>query len=186
MPGATPVFGIPYPFETDPGSVPFGTFVTAIENVVAGTQVLIERKTNLPSAQASFSAAIVAASGVLTTATFTTVNWDLGPGTDLIAAPSTTFRIPFAGVYWLFADECRLTGMTTVNLWDWLILVNGAAGVYQITQRPTTAGSGDGLAFGGLWLCAAGDLVSLQGSFYGTGNATNIAGRLTVTLIAPA
>lgn len=184
MPGATPIFGIPYPCsgETIDCTV-FESFTDAIQNAVTVTQAAIDDATKRPNAQVYATGltpqAIVIATD--TTATFTTELYDNDNMADL-AVSNDRLTIRTTGVYWIEA-YASLSGGTTMTSASAIIQKNGVD-VYRYKAHRIAIGADTIPAFALPVDCTVGDIIQLRVRWTGTGGPASLDyRRLTASLL---
>lgn len=136
MPGATPVLGLPYPYQTDPITVAdFANLANAIDVAMTAQSVSAAYQLNgRPVAKVRVAGGQTSPSGTLLT-----LNWD-------ITAPNITdnsgmfnpavpdrLTATVAGMYLVSAhDHTVISGFATMDVIEVLVNVNGA---YQAGER---------------------------------------------------
>lgn len=155
MPGATPIYGFPYPCPGEPAGAPaiqaLALAIDAKGNDINNDYVFA---LNRPNADLAGSGTQVIPAGADT----------------LLTTPSSTLTFLRAGVYAVTAGILIFSGATTLNM-NRLRVLQG--GVFRFGQ---TKNPGNELAVPikahGVMVAAAGDVLTMTYLFNGTGNMT--------------
>ncbi len=189
MPGATPVLGLPYPYETEPITVAdFAALANAIDAAQAATQVMAQATlTGRPLTRVLMNGGQTSGSGATMT-----VTWQ--PTTpvqvDNMYNPAANDRITAntAGFYLINANSFFLaSGFTTVDALEVFILVNGV--IIGAERQPGSFGSSGPLFVSAtvMYPLGLGSIVQIQASWTGTGGPATWSpfGYLGASYICP-
>lgn len=190
MPGSTPVFGLPYPTETDPITVAdFAALANAIDAAQASINAQATALLQRPIARVQIPSGVSTALAVNQTFSFDTTPARYTDNTGMFNTGSPnglTCIVP--GVYLISWHDLFLTGgFTTVTVLECTIYVNGV----EITgeRQPGSVGSSGPLEVGTvvLWPLNAGDFVQGKAAWNGTGGPATwqFGAALEVSYVCP-
>lgn len=188
MPGATPVFGLPYPFMDEGATVAdFQALALAIDalagSLVTSTNELLAR----PYLDIDYAInSITIATGVETSVpwTFNASDNFNNDGMWTSAAP-TLITVQTPGVYMVAVQRATLTGWATCASSRNAIFLNG---VFQFGERkiPTANATTPDNGANGLIVCQTGDVVTNRVLWLGTGGpATLVRSHLQMRFVCP-
>lgn len=154
MPDTTPIYGFPYPCEGDDISVTaFANLANAIDAKLLQLQSDEFEALNRYNSSGSSDIMVVAA------------------GVDTVATgPDATYTIPVAGC-WIITANTVTTGDPTTITSHRIRVRKNAVVQFGVRQNPETGVVYD-IYTTGMLMCAAGDVISFQTLFSGTGNWT--------------
>lgn len=170
MPGATPVFAIPYPCAGENiDCTVFESFTDAIQSAVDSVRVVESQALNRPSARATATAPQAGfVANTPANLVFQVETYDNDNMIDL-AVDNTAITIQTAGWY-VFAASCNNTVQATITS-DALALSQNGTVVYRRKYSQAAANAqAPGLQVVGLFNCAAADVI--RAVFLYTGGAT--------------
>lgn len=163
MPGATPVFGIPYPCSGENIDCDiFADWAQAIQDAVDTTRAVETRALNRPSARASSNVSQgIAAPGVSTNLVYQVENYDNNNIVNL-AVDNSAFTIQTRGWYLFssWAEHLSGVGITSVAL----ALTHNGTVIYRrkMSSPVSNANLDPGLQVIGLFNCAPADVIRAQ------------------------
>lgn len=165
MPGATPIYGFPYPCPGEAaGAAAFQALALAIDTKGNDINNDYQLAMNRPNLDVYGSSTQVIPAGADT----------------LLTPASSTFTVIRAGLYAITAEVLIFSGATTLNMSRLRVLQNA---VFRFGQ---TTNPGNELAVPirayGPMVCAAGDVITMTYLFNGTGNMTVSPGLSTKLL----
>lgn len=179
MPGATPIFGIPYPCANEVvDAASFQDFADAVDAALTTLNTLSAYALARPTAKVFNSAPQVIVGGVLTVAIFDTEIWD-NDGLANLGVNNNRFTVQTDGTY-------LLTGQTTFTGAG--ALVSGVVGLSLNGVTHYRIRDMDGTGFRitvdalGLFTCVAGDILRMTLESAGS-NATCQSSQMSVRLI---
>jgi hypothetical protein len=180
MAGTTPVFGLPYPHMSDPiDPAAFAALASAIEAVLAGTQQLLDLRLRPPTVALQISSVAVIAPATPTTLSFGSEFYD----SHGMWSSGTNVTVQLTGIYHVGFTDAVMAGFATHTSTEFIIRVNG---VNTLTERRfASLASSENLSFGGLLILNAGDVITVQCQFSGTGNSNFQVGHFYADFIAP-
>lgn len=170
MPGATPVFAIPYPCAGENiDCTVFADFTQAIQDAIDSVRVVEAQALNRPAARATATSPQLGfVANTPANLVFQVETYD-NDGMVNLGVDNAAITIQTAGWY-LFAASCNNTVQATITS-DALALSQNGTIVYRrkYSQAPTNA-QAPGLQVAGLFNCNAADVI--RAVFLYTGGAT--------------
>lgn len=191
MPGATPVLGLPYPYEGEPITVAdFANLANAIDAAqTAVTTFATDQLTTRPLARVQTAGGLTSASNVNTQVTFDTLPSKITDNTGMFSTGTPNrLTVTVAGVYLMTAhDFSLLFGYASVDNTEVFIYVNG---VRVAEERSPGASSGTLPATVStliMWPLYVGDVITAQYSWAGGGGPATWSSNsfLSVSYICP-
>lgn len=186
MPGATPVWNLPYPCagETIDPDI-FCEFSNAVDSAMETINDNAEFAANRPNARIdrTLSLPTTFAAGVATPVTFDTEVFDNNNMANLgISNGVLTIQTP--GLYWVSFSVGGFTVFTTWTRYLMSITQNGLARTNRKFMINVAQSIPANNTITGVVLCAAGDLIRGQFTFIGTGGPMQISrGSLSASFI---
>jgi|GEM_PF-2535031 len=173
MPGATPVFGIPYPFVgevVDPSI--WQDFAETIDGLVNGMETTVAGLLDRPAAWVTTNSQAMVIN-TETTVSFSSIRYD-NDGMFSLGTP-TQFTVVTPGVYLVHIDGA-ISDFATLTSWRIGVFQNGVRKFAERKNEATSGGFGMQTSLSGLIACQVGDTIQHRGIWTGTGGPGTAVG----------